>query len=83
MRSRMYGNWKGLDVSLCLAVAAAVLGDAHKVRFVGATSADRLTLLQSGQIDLLVRDTTQTFVRNNRCIWRSPPSIFILARCSW
>ena len=37
----------------------------HKVRFVGATSADRLTLLQSGQIDLLVRDTTQTFVRNN------------------
>ena len=59
------GNWKGLDVSLCRAVAAAVLGDAHKVRFVGATSADRLTLLQSGQIDLLVRDTTQTFVRNN------------------
>jgi general L-amino acid transport system substrate-binding protein len=59
------GKWQGLDVSLCRGVAASVLGDANKVRFIGATSQDRFTLLQSGQIDLLVRDTTQTFVRNN------------------
>jgi general L-amino acid transport system substrate-binding protein len=59
------GHWQGLDVSLCRGVAAAVLGDANKVRFVGATASDRFTLLQSGQVDLLVRDSTYTFTRNN------------------
>jgi general L-amino acid transport system substrate-binding protein len=59
------GHWQGLDVSLCRGIAAAVLGDANKVRFVGATAADRFTLLQSGQVDVLVRDSEQTFTRNN------------------
>jgi general L-amino acid transport system substrate-binding protein len=70
------GHWQGLDVSLCRGVAAAVLGDASKVRFVGATSQDRFTLLQSGQIDLLVRDTTETFVRNNSLHLAEPVTNF-------
>jgi general L-amino acid transport system substrate-binding protein len=70
------GHWNGLDVSLCRGVASAVLGDASKVRFVGATSQDRFTLLQSGQVDVLVRDTTQTFVRNNSLHLAEPVANF-------
>jgi general L-amino acid transport system substrate-binding protein len=66
------GTWQGLDVSLCRAVASAVLGDPTKVKFVGATSQVRFTLLKSNQIDLLVRDTTLTFVRNNQLALNEP-----------
>ena len=58
------GNWKGLDVDICRAVAAAVLGDAAKVRYTPLTAKERLTALQSGEIDLLSRNTTWTLSRD-------------------
>ncbi|MCU0828558.1 MAG: amino acid ABC transporter substrate-binding protein [Tabrizicola sp.] len=48
------GNWSGFDVDLCRAVAAVVLGDATKVKFVPTTGETRFTALQSGEVDLLV-----------------------------
>jgi general L-amino acid transport system substrate-binding protein len=58
------GVWRGLDVDLCRAVAAAVLGDARKVRFVPLNSQQRFAALQSGEIDLLSRNTTWTLTRD-------------------
>ena len=58
------GNWTGLDVDTCRAVAAAVLGDATKVRFVPLTAKERFTALQSGEIDMLSRNTTWTHTRD-------------------
>lgn len=57
------GVMRGLDADSCRAVAAAVLGDANKVRFVGTTTTTRFTALQSGEVDLLVRSTTWTLAR--------------------
>jgi len=58
------GVWKGIDVDLCRAVAAAVFGDATKVRYVPATTQQRFTSLQSGEVDLLSRNTTWTLSRD-------------------
>ena len=58
------GIWKGLDVDVCRAVAAAVFGDASKVRYVPTTGTSRFAALQSGEIDVLSRNTTFTFVRD-------------------
>ena len=58
------GNWTGLDVDLCRAVAAAVLGDANKVQFTPLTAKERLTAVQSGEVDLLSRNTTWTLSRD-------------------
>jgi general L-amino acid transport system substrate-binding protein len=58
------GNWKGLDVDVCRAVAAATLGDASKVKYVPLTAKERFTALQSGEIDMLVRNTTWTHTRD-------------------
>ena len=58
------GAWKGFDVDYCQAVAAAVLGDATKVRYIPTTTPARFTVLQSGEIDLLVRDSTLTMTRS-------------------
>ena len=58
------GIWKGLDVDTCRAVAAAVFGDAGKVRYVPTTGTSRFAALQSGEIDILSRNTTLTFVRD-------------------
>lgn len=58
------GYWKGLDVDTCRAVAAAALGDKDKVRFVPLTGQQRLTALQSGEIDVLPRTTTWTLSRD-------------------
>ena len=58
------GNWGGVDVDVCKAVAAAVLGDASKVKYVPTTSKERFTALQSGEVDLLSRVTTWTFSRD-------------------
>ncbi len=58
------GNWNGVDVDVCKAVAAAVLGDASKVKYVPTTSKERFTALQSGEVDLLSRVTTWTFSRD-------------------
>src|SRR5919198_6599804 len=57
------GNYKGLDVDYCRALAAGVLGDAKKVRYVALTAQNRFTALQSGEIDVLYRNSTQTYLR--------------------
>ncbi len=59
------GNWAGFDVDLCRAIAAAVLGDASKVKFVPTTGETRFTALQSGEVDLLVRNSTWTSSRDS------------------
>lgn len=59
------GNWSGLDVDTCKAVAAAVLGDANKIKYVPLTAQARFTALQSGEIDVLVRNTTWTMGRDS------------------
>jgi general L-amino acid transport system substrate-binding protein len=58
------GNWTGLDVDVCRAVAAAVLGDADKVKYTPLTAKERLTAVQSGEVDLLSRNTTWTLTRD-------------------
>jgi general L-amino acid transport system substrate-binding protein len=58
------GVWRGIDVDLCRAVAAAVFGDAKKVRFTPLTAQQRFTALQSGEIDLLARNTTWSITRD-------------------
>ena len=57
------GNYKGLDSDYCRALAAGVLGDAGKVRYVALTAQNRFTALQSGEVDVLYRNSTQTFLR--------------------
>jgi len=57
------GVTQGIDADTCRAVAAAILGDASKVRFVPTTTTNRFTALQSGELDLLVRSTTWTLGR--------------------
>jgi general L-amino acid transport system substrate-binding protein len=58
------GRWKGFDIGYCRAIAAAVLGDPDKVRYVPLTAAARFTVLQAGEIDVLIRDSTLTFSRS-------------------
>jgi general L-amino acid transport system substrate-binding protein len=58
------GRWSGIDVDVCRAVAAAVLGDASKARFVPLNAQARLAALQTGEIDLLARNTTYTLTRD-------------------
>src|ERR1700686_3785403 len=52
------GKWTGLDVDVCRAVAAAIFNDANKVKFVPLSAKDRFTALQSGEVDVLLRNTT-------------------------
>lgn len=58
------GVWKGIDVDVCRAVAAAVFGDANKVRYTPLTAQQRFTALQSGEVDVLSRNTTWTITRD-------------------
>ncbi len=58
------GRWSGLDVDYCRAVAAALLGDAAKLRLVSLNAQQRFTALQSGEVDLLSRNTTWTLTRD-------------------
>ncbi len=58
------GVWRGIDVDVCRAVAAAVFGDANKVRYTPLTAQQRFTALQSGEVDLLSRNTTWTITRD-------------------
>jgi general L-amino acid transport system substrate-binding protein len=58
------GKWQGLDVAYCRALATAVLGNADKVKYIGTTSKVRFSVLQSGEIDVLIRDSTLTLTRN-------------------
>lgn len=57
-------NWQGIDVDVCRAVAAATLGDANKVKYTPLSAKERFTALQSGEIDILSRNTTETFTRD-------------------
>ncbi len=59
------GNWSGLDVDVCRAVAAALFGDASKVKYTPLTAKERFTALQSGEIDMLSRNTTWTLTRDS------------------
>jgi general L-amino acid transport system substrate-binding protein len=59
------GVWSGLDVDYCKAIAAAVLGDPGKVRYVPTTTKERFTALQSGELDVLSRNTTWTISRDS------------------
>ena len=59
------GNWAGLDVDYCRAIAAAVLGDATKVKFVPLDATSRFESLKSGAVDVLVRNTTWTLSRDS------------------
>jgi general L-amino acid transport system substrate-binding protein len=58
------GNWTGIDVDICRAIAAAVFNDPTKIKFVPLSAKDRFTALQSGEIDLLSRNTTWTLSRD-------------------
>jgi general L-amino acid transport system substrate-binding protein len=58
------GNWSGLDVDFGHAVAAAVLGDSNKVRYTPLSAKERFTALQSGEVDVLSRNTTWTMGRD-------------------
>jgi general L-amino acid transport system substrate-binding protein len=58
------GQWQGLDADGCKALAAAVLGDASKVQFVPLSAQQRFTALQSGEVDVLIRNTTWTLTRD-------------------
>ncbi len=60
------GVWSGLDVDYCKAIAAAVLGDASKVRYVATTTKERFTALQSRELDVLARNTTWTLQRDSQ-----------------
>ena len=58
------GSWSGFDVDYCKAIAAAVLGNANSVEYVPLTAAERFTALQTGEIDVLIRNTTWTLTRD-------------------
>ncbi len=58
------GEWRGIDVDICRAVAAAVFGDSSKVRYTPLTAQQRFTALQSGEVDILSRNTTWTITRD-------------------
>ena len=60
------GNWSGIDVDFCRAIAAAIFGDGDKVRFRPLSAKDRFTALQSGEIDILSRNTTWTMSRDTQ-----------------
>jgi general L-amino acid transport system substrate-binding protein len=59
------GKWAGLDVDVCRAIAAAIFNDASKVKFVPLSAKDRFTALQSGEVDVLSRNTTWTSSRDS------------------
>ncbi|NDP37759.1 MAG: amino acid ABC transporter substrate-binding protein [Rhodoferax sp.] len=58
------GKWTGLDVDVCRAIAAATLGDADKIKYVPLNAQQRFTALQSGEVDVLSRNTTFTLTRD-------------------
>ncbi len=58
------GKWTGLDVDVCRAVSAALFGDSEKVKYVPTTAQQRFTALQSGEVDVLSRNTTYTLTRD-------------------
>ncbi|MBF0268637.1 MAG: amino acid ABC transporter substrate-binding protein [Alphaproteobacteria bacterium] len=70
------GNWAGLDVDVCRSVAAAMFGDSTKVKYVPLTTQQRFTALQSGEIDMLSRNTTITSQRDTELGMNFGPTNF-------
>ncbi|HLZ06034.1 MAG TPA: amino acid ABC transporter substrate-binding protein [Bradyrhizobium sp.] len=70
------GNFKGLDVDYCRALAAGIFNDPNKVRYVALTAQNRFTALQSGEIDVLYRNSTETFLRGATLGLRQGPINF-------
>lgn len=70
------GEWSGIEVDVCRAVAAAVLGDATKVKFIPLSGQQRFTALQSGEIDMLSRVTTWTLTRDTSLGLNFGPTTF-------
>ncbi len=60
------GNWTGMDVEFCRAIAAAIFNDPTKVRFIPLSAKDRFTAVQSGEVDVLVRNSTWTMSRDTQ-----------------
>jgi len=60
------GKWTGLDVEFCRAIAAAIFDDPNKVRFIPLSAKDRFTALQSGEVDVLARNSTATMSRDTQ-----------------
>ncbi len=74
------GEWQGLDVSYCRAIADALLGSPDKVKYVGTTSKVRFSVLASGEIDVLIRDSEETFIRNTQLGLDEPAYNFFTAQ---
>jgi len=70
------GIWHGIDVDVCRAVAAAVLGDAKKVKYLPLSAQQRFTALQSGEVDILSRNTTYTISRDGKLGLDFAPPVF-------
>ncbi|GAB4011748.1 MAG: amino acid ABC transporter substrate-binding protein [Bdellovibrio sp.] len=70
------GQWSGLDVDICRAIAAAVLGDSEKVKYVSLSAQSRFTALQSGEIDILSRNSTYTLTRDSSLGLNFAPVVF-------
>ncbi|HWK46702.1 MAG TPA: amino acid ABC transporter substrate-binding protein [Stellaceae bacterium] len=70
------GKFTGIDVDICRAIAAAVLGDATKVKFVPLSAQQRFTALQSGEVDILSRNTTWTLQRDGSLGFEFAPVVF-------
>ena len=60
------GNWTGLDVDFCRAIAAAIFNNSSKVKFIALSAANRFSALQAGDVDLLVRNTSWTMSRDTQ-----------------
>src|SRR5690349_1549996 len=70
------GNYTGLDVDVCRAIAAALFGDPAKIKFVPLTAQQRFTALQSGEIDVLSRNTTWTLQRDTELGLNFAPVVY-------
>ena len=74
------GEWQGLDVAYCRAIADAVLGSPTKVKFIPLTAKVRFSVLKSGEIDVLVRDSEHSFKRNTEMGLEEPAVNFFTAQ---
>ena len=70
------GKWTGIDVDVCRAIAAAVLGDATKVKYTPLSAKDRFEVLKAGDIDVLARNTTWTLSRDGGLALEFPATNF-------
>jgi general L-amino acid transport system substrate-binding protein len=70
------GSYSGFDVDFCRAIAAAVLGDAQAVAFRGLSAQERFTALQTGEVDVLIRNTTWTSNRDTALGFNFAPTTF-------